>query len=118
MIKLLADENIPKKTIELLKQRSIDIISASEASRGLSDRAVIELANTENRVVVTFDRDFGKIVFRERLKLKGLIILRFAPSSPEHIAKRITCMLAQGTPIEERVIVVMEDRVRVSPLNL
>ena len=51
MIKLLADENIPKKAVEALKLKGIDITSVVDLSQGLSDRAVIELANNENRVL-------------------------------------------------------------------
>lgn len=39
MIKLLADENIPKKTVQTLKQRDIDISSVLDSSPGLRDRA-------------------------------------------------------------------------------
>jgi predicted nuclease of predicted toxin-antitoxin system len=117
LIKLLADENIPKKTVEALKQREIDIVSVADSSSGLSDRAVIELANNENRVIVTFDKDFGELIFRERLEAKGLILLRFAPVSPEHIAERIAHIMAQKIQIENKIIVVREDSVRVVPLR-
>lgn len=117
MIKLLADENIPKKTVEALKQRKIDIISVVDSSPGLSDSAVIELANREKRVIVTFDKDFGELIFRERLKVRGLILLRFAPISPEQIAERIEHILAQQIPIENKIIVVREDRIRATPLR-
>ena len=117
MIKLLADENIPKKTVEALKQREIDIISVVDSSPGLSDRAVIELANNENRVIVTFDKDFGELVFRERLEARGLILLRLAPISPEHIAERIAHIMVQEIPIENKIIVVREDSVRVTTLR-
>lgn len=117
MTKLLADENIPKKTVEALKQREIDITSVVDSSPGLSDRAVIELANNENRVIVTFDKGFGELIFRERLEVRGLILLRLAPTSPEHIAERIAHIMAQKIPIENKIIVVREDSVRVTPLR-
>jgi len=117
LTKLLADENIPKKTVEALKQREIDITSVVDSSPGLSDRAVIELANNEKRVIVTFDKDFGELIFRERLEVRGLILLRLAPTSPEHIAERIGHIMAQKIPIENKIIVVREDSVRVTPLR-
>ena len=117
MIKLLADENIPKRTVQTLKQRDIDISSVLDSSPGLSDRAVIELASRENRVIVTFDKDFGELIFKERLKVKGLILLRLAPTSPEHIAERIEYILAQKIPIANKIIVVREDRIRVTSLR-
>ena len=117
MIKLLADENIPKKTTEVLKQREVDVISVVDSSPGLSDRAVIELANKENRVIVTFDKDFGELIFRERLEVEGLILLRLAPSSPEQIAERIVHILTRKITIKNKISVVSEDRIRVTPLR-
>lgn len=117
MIKLLADENIPNRTVEALKQRDVDIISVIDSSPGLSDRAVIDLANDEDRVIVTFDKDFGELIFRERLEVTGLILLRIAPISPERIAERIGHILAQNLSLSNKIVVVREDRIRVTPLR-
>jgi len=117
LTKLLADENIPRKTVEILKNEDLDITSVSETSPGLSDRAVIEQANKENRIIITFDKDFGELIFKERLKVKGLILLRIAPSSPEHIAERIRHTLSQVTPLENKIVTVREDRTRATPLR-
>ena len=117
MTKLLADENIPRKTVEILKNEDLDITSVSETSPGLSDRAVIEQANKENRIIITFDKDFGELIFKERLKVKGLILLRIAPASPEHIAERIRHTLSQVPPLENKIVTVREDRTRATPLR-
>lgn len=89
----------------------------ADSSPGLSDRAVIEQANDENRVIVTFDKDFGELIFRQRIKVKGLILLRFTPRSPDQIAERIEELLTRKITIKNRVIVVREDRIRVTPLK-
>ena len=103
--------------MEILRKEGLDIVSVSETSPGLSDRAVIEHANRENRIIVTFDKDFGELVFRERQKVKGLMLLRIAPISSEHIVERILHALSQVTPLENRVVTVREDRIRVTPLR-
>ena len=87
MTKLLADENVPIEAVEALKRKGIEIVSVIEFSPGLSDREVLNLANREDRILVTFDKDFGEMIVRE--KVKGLILLRFAPKSPQQIARRI-----------------------------
>ena len=35
---------------------------------------MLDLANGKERIVVTFDKDFGELIFREKLKARGLII--------------------------------------------
>ena len=50
---------------------------------------MLDLANREDRILVTFDKDFGELIVREKIKVKGLILLRFTPKSPQQIARRI-----------------------------
>jgi len=117
LTKLLADENIPRKTVQSLTQKGIDIISVTDTSPGMSDRSVLELGNNEDRVIVTFDKDFGELIFRQRLDTKGLILLRITPVSPEQIAEKIEQTLTRQTTIKNTVIVVREDRIRVTPIR-
>jgi len=117
LTKLLADENIPKKTVEILKDGNLDITSVAEVSPGLSDTAVIEHANSEKRVIITFDKDFGELIFREKLKVEGLILLRIPPSSSEYIAERMLHTLSQVIPLENKLVIIREDRIRVTPLR-
>ena len=44
---------------------------------GLSDREVLRLAHAEQRILITNDRDFGDLVFREGVPHAGVIYLRF-----------------------------------------
>lgn len=44
--------------------------------QGASDVEVLELANREERIMITFDKDFGELVFKEKLIHKGVIFLR------------------------------------------
>ena len=92
----MADENVPIEAVKILKRKDIDIVSVIEFSPGLSDREVLNLANKEDRILVTFDKDFGELVVREKAKIKGLILLRFRPKSSQQIARistnvRLTC---------------------------
>lgn len=117
MIQLLADENIPLKTVDLLKKQGVDILSVTEFSSGLSDRELLELAERKRRIIITFDKDFGQLIFKEKLKTKGLILLRFIPKSPQQIAKRIQHVLAAKITIENCVIIVKKDSVRVTSVK-
>lgn len=117
MIKLLADENIPIKTVNALRRKGINIISVTEFSPGSSDRKVLNIANRKERIVVTFDKDFGELIFKEKLKSKGLILLRYIPRSPQQLAKRIEHLLTTEIPIENHILIVKEDNIRVIPLK-
>ncbi len=69
MSMFLADENIPVETVGILRQKGVDIISIAEVSPGLSDREILDLASKQGRIIITFDVDFGRLVFREKLKV-------------------------------------------------
>lgn len=57
-MKVLADENVPRGIIKLLRQEGFDIVSVDEENKGIEDREVLELAEKENMKILTFDTDF------------------------------------------------------------
>ena len=71
MTKPSAGEKVPLKAIEILREKGVDAVSVTELSPGLKDREVLDLAGREGRIIVTFDKDFGELVVRERAKAKG-----------------------------------------------
>jgi len=98
LTKLLADENVPLKAVEILREKGVDVASVTELSPGLKDREVLDLARREGRIIVTFDKDFGELVVRERAKAKGLILLRFVPRSPQQVAEKNLASAGVGNP--------------------
>jgi len=117
LTKLLADENVPIEAVKALKRKGVDIVSVIEFSSGLSDIGVLDLANRENRILITFDKDFGELVVREKVRVKGLILLRFRPKSPQQIARRIWQILTLQIPVENSLLVVKEHTVRAVELK-
>ena len=82
MLKLLADENIPKKLIRLVS-RDVDIIRLQDiGGRGLSDSLVIELANTLGRTIFTRDSDFTRPEILSRVR-NGVMFLAWQPNVAE-----------------------------------
>lgn len=82
-MKFLANENIPRIALDLLRDQGVDIISVLAVRRGLKDEEVLGIANEQGRLIVTFDKDFGDLVFRTGMEAKGLVLLRFRPATPQ-----------------------------------
>lgn len=62
------DEQIPKAVAEGLRRRGVDVITTPEAKMlGASDEQHLELANTQERVIVTHDTDFLRLNNQGRL---------------------------------------------------
>lgn len=76
-MKLLANENFPLRSYNLLKNHQFDIIHIGIENPSVTDKEVIETATRENRVILTFDADYGTLVFLKKMRPPGVIYLRF-----------------------------------------
>jgi predicted nuclease of predicted toxin-antitoxin system len=117
-MRLLANENIPLTSVVELREMGHDVISITERSPGLSDVAVMQLAHDEDRVIVTFDRDYGELVFRQQLPLPGgVLYLRFLPMSGLEPAEYIGRLVASGIELQDKFKTAERDQVRQRPLE-
>jgi predicted nuclease of predicted toxin-antitoxin system len=93
----LANENIPLKSIKILRENGYNIKAIIEELAGISDEEVLRIAKKENRIILTFDRDYGKLVFREKkLVPGGIIYFRFTPTYPEECGEILLRILSFG----------------------
>src|SRR5258708_2799583 len=75
-MRFLVDECTGPRVAEWLLSEGHEVVSIFDESRGLADPNVLAKALTENWILITNDKDFGELVFRERLKHHGIILLR------------------------------------------
>ena len=114
---LLADENVPKEAVLALRHLGCDVVWIQEIAPGLKNGDVVDLARKQGRILLTFDKDFGEMVFREGYTgLRGVILIRVGPHSPEAIASLLSQVLQQEIPWEGHYSVVLEGTVRSVPL--
>ena len=85
-MKFLANENIPMKSLKILREKNIDIIHINEIKSGISDIDVLKIALKEKRIILTFDKDYGELIFKQNIIPKGLIYFKFIPLYPEETA--------------------------------
>lgn len=72
----LADENIPLYTVKQLRKEGCKIISVTEEFTGLSDEKILELSSRNKWVIITFDKDFGELIYKQKSnKPFGIILL-------------------------------------------
>ena len=115
--RLLADENIPAKAIEALRVAGLDVLSIREHAPGISDEEVLRLAVAQDRVLVTFDRDYGELIFaREAPVPPAVIYLRLASYRPEEPGHLLIEMLESSSQFHGYFVVVEKDVWRKRPL--
>lgn len=82
-MRLLAHENFPAVAVNALRARGHDVAWIREDSPGITDGEVISRPVGDNRVLVTFDKDFGELVFRVGVPAQcGVVLFRILPTSP------------------------------------
>lgn len=116
-MRILADENFPGETIEALKQIGHDVIWMHTISPGKSDHFVLDLAQTEERILITFDKDFGELAFHTKIPAPcGIILFRiFLPSASE-VTKITISALQSRDDWAGHFSVVEENRIRMTLL--
>ncbi len=62
MMKFLANENFPLKSVSILRNSVYDVRSITEDSPGITDEQVLRQAVHEHRIILTFDRDYISIL--------------------------------------------------------
>ena len=60
---------------------------------GISDDAVLDKANRESALLITADKDFGELVFRQHRFLMGIVLIRLAGLSPQLKAEIVAKMV-------------------------
>jgi len=75
-MKLFADENIAVQIVNQLRELGHDVLYPPEIAQSADDNVWLEQARREERILITDDKDFGELVFRQKLPSAGVILLR------------------------------------------
>ncbi len=108
MLRLLADENIPKKLVTFLRQYGVDVARLQDlGTRGISDKELVNIANKLERTILTRDTDFTTPSLLS-LARNGVIYISYQPSKNEipRLAERIASIANQLEPKPGLLIVI------------
>ncbi len=117
-MRFLANENFPLKSVFFLRNAGYDVASITEDSPGIKDDEVLKRAVAEQRIIRTFDRDYGELIYKRKLAVPtGIIYFRFEPLTPEEPAEYLFDLLTISDLIwKEKFTTVERGRVRQRPL--
>jgi len=117
MTRFLAKENTPREAVLAARALGHDIGWIVEIHPGASDDTVLQMAQEQSRVLVTFDKDFGEMVFRlGKTGSTGILLLRPRLRSPEIVTAFVTTVMSQPIEWAGHFTVAREGSLRVVPL--
>lgn len=116
-MRFLADENVSKHVIDRLREDGFEVTSVAATQSGISDKEVLAVANAEGGVLVTEDRDFGELVIRQRLGVRGVLLLELDRLSNVAEAEAVrTFVSTHADKLNGNLVVVEPGRIRIRPL--
>jgi len=85
----LADESVDQAIVARLRQEGHHVVYVAELQPGISDEEVLRLANQATALLLTADKDFGEMVFRQGSHVHGVVLVRLAGLSPARKAETV-----------------------------
>ena len=76
-MRFLLDESADYPLAKVLTDLGHDVTAIAHDYPGaLKDKDVLAIAQSEGKILITNDRDFGELIFRQRLSHSGVILFR------------------------------------------
>jgi predicted nuclease of predicted toxin-antitoxin system len=94
-VNLLADESVDRQIVDRLRRDGHAVQYVAELEPGIPDDVVLDLANQGADVLLTADKDFGELVFRQRRVASGILLVRLAGLSPVRKAEVVASAVNQ-----------------------
>ena len=114
-MRFMLDQSSDARLVPFLNQLGHDAIRVGrDHPPGLADVDVLRIAYEDDRILITDDRDFGELVFRQRQPQADVIYLRLGHYvSLDTATSQIEYVLTNHQHQLNRFLVVTPDRVRV-----
>jgi predicted nuclease of predicted toxin-antitoxin system len=117
-VKLLLDGCVWGKAADELRVTGHDVVWAGDWDVDPGDDAILSIANQEERIVITIDKDFGELAVKGRMPHRGIVrIVGF--SARQHAQVCQAALAAHGAELLSGAIVTAEPgRLRIRPPEL
>ena len=121
-MRLLVDQNISRKVADLLRAAAHDVVHVRDIDmHKASDSEILELAQSQDRVVISADTDFGTLLARTRASRPSFVLMRRAVGRRTEVqaALILGCLDEVAEDLESGAVVVIgEDTLRIRRLPI
>jgi len=114
-MRFLVDECVGPGVAHWLREQAYDVSCVYEQSRGISDGEVLKLSVQQDRILITNDKDFGEMIYREQRPHKGIILLRITDPRLDATINALRRLLTNHAPrLANAFVVVTETAIRIN----
>jgi predicted nuclease of predicted toxin-antitoxin system len=120
-MRFLADAGISPDTVAFLISLGHDAVHVRTlAMQRALDGAIVDHARTDDRIVLTFDLDFGDILALGGLDCPSVVLFRLSDERPSEVNRRLVAVITeQRESLESGALILVEHaryRVRRLPI--
>jgi predicted nuclease of predicted toxin-antitoxin system len=121
-MRFLADMGVSQKVVEWLRTNGHDAVHLrDEGLQRLPNGEIFQKADREQRIVLTFDLDFGEILAASAGQVVSVVLFRLRNTRADFVIQRLDDVLVQSSAdLSQGAVVVVEDgrhRVRKLPIG-
>lgn len=111
---ILADEGVDKQIVDHLRQDGHIVVYIAEESPSITDDVILDMANQQEALLLTRDKDFGELVYRMNRVTKGVVLVRLDGVHPTTKATLVSAALTtHGTEMIGAFTVISPGNVRI-----
>jgi predicted nuclease of predicted toxin-antitoxin system len=117
-MRFIIDESTGIAVAEFLRSNGHDVTAVAEIMRQAEDPNILALALSEQRILITNDKDFGELVFRSGQGHYGVLLLRLHNESVANRVRVVGSVLEKyGDRLPNHFVVATETGVRIRPVR-
>jgi hypothetical protein len=117
-MRFLANENFPGAAVASLSAAGHDVVWVRTAAPGMADPDVLAWAAREDRILLTFDKDFGELARGSALpRTCGVVLLRIPMPRPGDVGQRLADLITARDDWAGCFSVIEPGRIRMRPLG-
>lgn len=116
-LSFLADESCDFGIVRALRAEGHNVLAVAEMMSRSDDRELIDFAASEERILITEDKDFGWLVHVAGAKSNGVMFIRF-PGNRRSVIATVVCTVVRqhGDRLNRSFVVIEPGYVRISEL--
>jgi predicted nuclease of predicted toxin-antitoxin system len=117
-MRFLANENIPGTAVAALTAAGYDVAWVRNAAPGMSDPDGLAWAIRDERIPLTFDKDFGELArASDPPSACGIVLFRVPMRNPADIGSRLSNLVMSRDDWAGHFSVIEPGRIRMRPLR-